>query len=98
MCCGTGGGGGDSDWCGGGKQSEPELTLLSRTVKLSTIVQLLHFIRGTVTERLMNAVAIIKALDVIEDRQFRLISGSEVMVMHPFILQVGEKLSATALS
>jgi hypothetical protein len=46
----------------------------------------------------MNAVTIIKALDVIEDRQFCLISGSEVMVMHPFILQVGEKLSATALS
>ena len=39
----------------------------------------------------MNAVAIIEAFDVIEDRQFCLISRSEVMVMHPFILQVGEE-------
>lgn len=47
---------------------QTELTRVSRTVKLSTIVQPLHLIRGTVTHRLMNAIAIIKALDVIKYR------------------------------
>jgi len=40
----------------------------------------------------MDAVAIIKALDVIEDRQLRLFSCVEVMMMHPLILQVGEAI------
>lgn len=39
----------------------------------------------------MDAVAIIKALDVIEDRQLCLIPGSEIMMMHPLVLQVGEE-------
>ena len=37
----------------------------------------------------MNTVAIVKALDVIEDRQLRLLSGHKVMVVHLLILQIG---------
>ena len=55
------------------------------------MVHPLHLIRGSITHSLMNAIAIIKALDVIEDCQPRILSGHEVMVMHPFILQVGEE-------
>ena len=39
----------------------------------------------------MNAVADIKALDVIKYRQLRPISCSEEHMMHPLILQVGEE-------
>jgi len=34
----------------------------------------------------MDAVAIIKALDAVECRQFRIFSGFEVMVMYPLML------------
>jgi hypothetical protein len=36
----------------------------------------------------MNAVAMIKALDVIEDRQLSFVSAHKVMVMHPLVFQV----------
>lgn len=39
----------------------------------------------------MNPLHIIKALNVIEDCQFCPFSSAEIMVMHPFIFQVGEE-------
>ena len=39
----------------------------------------------------MNSVSIIKAFDVIEYRQFRILSGYEVVMVYPLILQVREE-------
>jgi hypothetical protein len=54
-------------------------------------VQRLELCRSFVSQRLVNALAVVEQLDVVKDLRLCLLAGSEVAVVHQFVLQVLEE-------